>query len=108
MSFGTLLSPKRRPDGRTIALHWIDYQQKSITAVLTLHVSFEGNTQTCASDILYDIKSGWDVFKNQKIIVRLSHKDRLKGSPNPRIKLCRTGRPCVESAVLGKNCTEKK
>ena len=34
MSFGTLFSPKRRPDRRTIAPHWIDYQQKSITAVL--------------------------------------------------------------------------
>ena len=108
MSFGTLLSPKRRPDGRTIALHWIDYPQQSITAVLTLHHSFEGNTQTCASDILYDIKNGWDVFKNQKIIVRLSHKDRLKGRPNLRLKLCRTGRSCVESAVPGKTVLIKK
>jgi hypothetical protein len=83
MSFGTLLSPKRRPDGRTIALNWIDYQQKSITAVLILCLGFEGNTQTCASDILGDTRNARDVFKNQKIIVRLSHKDRLKAQASP-------------------------
>jgi hypothetical protein len=84
MSFGTLLSPKRRSDRRTIALHWVDYQQQSITAVLTLPPSFSGNTHLHASDISYDIKIGRDVFKNQKIIVRLSYKDRLKGDPDSR------------------------
>jgi hypothetical protein len=89
-------------------LHWIDYQQKSITAVLILCPSFEGNTQLCASDISDGIRFDWDVFKNQKIIVRLSHKDRLKGRPNLGLKLCRTERLRVESAVPGKTVLIKK
>jgi hypothetical protein len=40
--------------------------------------SFGGNTELRASDIMGDAKDTQDVFKNQKIIVRLSYKDRLK------------------------------
>ncbi|GEO37120.1 hypothetical protein SAE02_12680 [Skermanella aerolata] len=78
MSFDKLLSPKRRPDRRTIAPRWIDYQHWSITAVLTLPHSFGRNTELRASDIMGDAKDTQDVFKNQKIIVRLSYKDRSK------------------------------